>query len=139
VNLIEPSRKRNYFVFTPLLAGTSVGTLEFRWYSFFSPLYIHNLRVSSNLTSVTEPVRYHAKDLRYYQAACEQINFDRKEIVCKGMLDADGNPYTLGYDKLVIACGGISNTFKIPGVEQHAFFLKDISDAKKIRGRVLEC
>jgi NADH dehydrogenase len=41
--------------------------------------------------------------------------------------------FTLGYDKLVIAVGANSNTFGIPGVGEYALFLKDISDARKIR------
>jgi NADH dehydrogenase len=33
----------------------------------------------------------------------------------------------------------VSNTFGIPGVKEHAFFLKDIEDARSIRHRVLDC
>lgn len=29
--------------------------------------------------------------------------------------------------------------FNVPGVKEHAHFLKDISDARRIRARVLEC
>ena len=39
----------------------------------------------------------------------------------------------------MIACGAISNTFNIPGAKEHSFFLKDISDARRIRHRVLDC
>ncbi|CAG8783244.1 17300_t:CDS:2, partial [Cetraspora pellucida] len=35
--------------------------------------------------------------------------------------------------------GANSNTFGIPGVGDYALFLKDISDARKIRQRVIEC
>jgi len=31
-----------------------------------------------------------------------------------------------------------SNTFNIPGVEQYAYFLKELHDARKIRGRIIE-
>ena len=34
--------------------------------------------------------------------------------------------YDLPYDKLVIGVGAVSNTFGVPGVEEHAFFLKVI-------------
>ena len=69
-----------------------------------------------------------------------------------------GAEFTLNYDKLVIAVGcysqsnadlvGLcsSNTnlffilaFGIPGVKEHAYFLKDVRDARAIRLRVLEC
>ena len=34
--------------------------------------------------------------------------------------------------------GAKSNTFHVPGVEQHAFFLKQLSDARAIRNRLME-
>ncbi|ESK97028.1 hypothetical protein Moror_6385 [Moniliophthora roreri MCA 2997] len=43
------------------------------------------------------------------------------------------------YDKLVIAVGAYSQTFGIPGVKEHAHFLKDVKDARAIRSRILEC
>lgn len=45
----------------------------------------------------------------------------------------------MDYDKLVITVGSVSNTFGIPGVEEHAFFLKDVQDARNIRKRLIEC
>jgi len=50
-----------------------------------------------------------------------------------------GTPFTLRFDKLVIAVGAYSQTFNIPGVKEHAHFLKDVKDARRIRGRILEC
>lgn len=43
----------------------------------------------------------------------------------------------VGYDKLVIAVGSYSQTFGIEGVRQHAHFLRDIGDARRVRLRVL--
>lgn len=37
----------------------------------------------------------------------------------------------------MIGVGALPNTFGVPGVEQHAFFLKELADARKIRGRIL--
>lgn len=48
-----------------------------------------------------------------------------------------GRVTEVGYDKLVIAVGAYSQTFGIEGVRQHAHFLRDVGDAKKIRLRVL--
>ena len=33
----------------------------------------------------------------------------------------------------------IFSAFNIPGVKEHAHFLKDVKDARKIRSRILEC
>ncbi|KAJ3003310.1 hypothetical protein HKX48_001822, partial [Thoreauomyces humboldtii] len=109
---------RNHFLFTPLLASTAVGTLEFR--------------------TITEPVRHHNRKAIYHQAWCDGIDLQKKEIACAPALPGM-KPFNLSYDKLVVAVGSYSNTFGIPGVEQHGFFLKEIIHAQKIRARIIEC
>ncbi|QRW15191.1 NADH dehydrogenase [Ceratobasidium sp. AG-Ba] len=128
---------RSYFAFTPLLASTAVGTLEFR--------------------NAIEPVRQ--KGVELYQAWAEAVNFDAKYVTAQSNLqagldkDQGGDKFRVHYDKvniillsnnprltllkLVIAPGAYSQTFGIPGVAQHANFLKDVSDARRIRQRVL--
>ncbi|KAK4137419.1 FAD/NAD(P)-binding domain-containing protein [Trichocladium antarcticum] len=139
---------RSYFVFTPLLASTSVGTLEFR--------------------TILEPVRRLPGKIGFYQGWADDIDFDRKTIRVETNAADDSasktvvpgpsppTPETTGtgmktgppaktkgdiidirYDKLVIACGAYSQTFGIEGVREHAHFLRDIGDARRIRLRVL--
>jgi NADH dehydrogenase FAD-containing subunit len=50
-----------------------------------------------------------------------------------------GKMFDMTYDKLVIAVGCYSQTFNTPGVKEHALFLKDVGDARKIRTRLLAC
>lgn len=50
-----------------------------------------------------------------------------------------GKRWTVNYDKLVVGVGCYSQTFGTKGVKEHAYFLKDISGARKIRKRILEC
>lgn len=50
-----------------------------------------------------------------------------------------GKMFELKWDKLVIAVGCYSQTFNTPGVREHAYFLKDVGDARKIRNRLLSC
>ncbi|KAG9122806.1 hypothetical protein FRC07_000650 [Ceratobasidium sp. 392] len=112
---------RSYFAFTPLLASTAVGTLEFR--------------------AAIEPVRQ--KGVELYQAWAEKVNFDAKYVTVQSNLQPNldkeqgGEKFRVYYDKLIIAPGAYSQTFGIPGVSQHANFLKDVSDARRIRQRVL--
>jgi len=108
---------RNHFLFTPLLPSTTVGTLEFR--------------------SIIEPIRRSIPGARYVQARCNGVDTSRKEIVCSGTLDV--TEFRLPYDVLVIAVGAVNNTYNIPGVKQHALFLKEILDARTIRERIIDC
>jgi NADH dehydrogenase len=41
------------------------------------------------------------------------------------------------YDTLVLACGAVTATFGVPGVDEHAFGLKHLSDALALRNHVL--
>ncbi|RHY08861.1 hypothetical protein DYB25_011106, partial [Aphanomyces astaci] len=111
--------ERNHFLYTPLLASTTVGTLEFR--------------------SITEPVREssfrHEQD--FVLASVQSIDTESKQVQCQSTLSTDLN-YKIDYDMLVVACGSVPSTFGLPGVTEHAFFLKEVHHAREIRRRILE-
>lgn len=44
----------------------------------------------------------------------------------------------IAYDSLILACGAVTNTFGVPGVDQHGFGLKSAADAVALRDHVLE-
>ena len=114
VTIVSP---RNYFLFTPLLASTAVGTLEFR--------------------SIIEPIRTARKGIQYIQGKCMRIDPAACKLFCKTTDTVES--FEIGYDHLVIAVGSANNTFGVEGVEEHALFLKDIPDARAIRVKLLSC
>lgn len=119
---------RSHFVFTPLLASTCAGTLEFR--------------------TAIEPVR-RLQLTEFHSAWADRIDFANKTIRVESNTATDaasatvpmahekGQEYDVKYDKLVLAVGCYSQTFGIEGVSEHASFLRDVGDARKIRLRVL--
>ncbi|CAC5413439.1 ndh1 [Mytilus coruscus] len=48
---------------------------------------------------------------------------ERLVILGTGVLKSELK-YTIDFDKLVIGVGALSNTFNVPGVQEHSFFLK---------------
>ncbi|KAI0199533.1 FAD/NAD(P)-binding domain-containing protein [Astrocystis sublimbata] len=128
---------RSYFVFTPLVASTAVGTLEFR--------------------AVTESVRRLNLD-HYYQGWADDVDFSRKVVRVEAYTSGDiisrttpqllplpaksdiekGPMFDLPYDKLVVAVGAYAQTFGIEGVKQHANFLRNVGDARRIRMKILQ-
>ena len=44
--------------------------------------------------------------------------------------------FDMHYDVLVVSIGSENNTFNIPGVEEHAHFLKEVLDARRIRSAI---
>ncbi|KAL9054023.1 MAG: hypothetical protein Q9162_004429 [Coniocarpon cinnabarinum] len=140
---------RSHFVFTPLLASTATGTLEFR--------------------TAIEPVRRsRGNSPEFFQARAVDVSFVDKTVTLdeavtdprqglapvggrfgwKSREDVDNHiaarkeqrrVFDLQYDKLVIAVGAYSQTFNTPGVKEHAHFLKDVGDARRIRRTILTC
>ncbi|XP_027162612.1 internal alternative NAD(P)H-ubiquinone oxidoreductase A1, mitochondrial-like [Coffea eugenioides] len=118
---------RNHMVFTPLLASTCVGTLEFR--------------------SVAEPVSQIQKALAkdpnsyFFLASCTGIDTEKHEVYCQsvenGALHHEPYQFKVAYDKLVIASGAEPLTFGIKGVKEHAFFLREVNHAQEIRKKLL--
>ena len=108
---------RNHFLFTPLLNSTTVGTLEFR--------------------SIIEPVRNirFREDSHFQLARATKLDADKNTLTCSS--DVGDHSYELKYDFLVIGVGALSNTFGIPGVSEHAYFLKEIADARAVRNRII--
>ncbi|RSH82657.1 uncharacterized protein EHS24_007651 [Apiotrichum porosum] len=140
VTVVSPN---SYFSFTPFLASTCVGTLEFR--------------------CATEPVR-NIKHVTFCQGWADNVDFANKVVRVGPSLPPLRDPtvdspvnvpqhysaeieaaytpsdaYDVPYDKLVIATGCRSAWFGTPGVREHAHFLKDVREARAIRLRLLEC
>ncbi|XP_042490063.1 internal alternative NAD(P)H-ubiquinone oxidoreductase A1, mitochondrial-like [Macadamia integrifolia] len=118
---------RNHMVFTPLLASTCVGTLEFR--SVAEPV----TQIQSALAS--SPNSY------FYLASCIGIDMEKHEVFCEavGNVGQSQEPYrfTVSYDKLVIATGSEPLTFNINGVKENAYFLREVTHAQEIRRKIL--
>jgi NADH dehydrogenase FAD-containing subunit len=139
---------RSYFVFTPLLASTSVGTLEFRTAlepvrsrrtkAEFFQAWADSVNFSSKTLSIEEAVQdpYQGRSLvtdRHADASPDQRQQEKSIETKKGQL------FDVKWDKLVITVGCYNQTFNTKGVKENAFFLKDVGDARRIRNRLLSC
>jgi len=116
VDVVSP---RNHFLFTPLLASTAVGTLEFR--------------------AIQEPTRT-ITNLAYQQATVTSVDLERKIVHCEDAF-VQGHSFQLEYDALILATGSETNTFGVKGISvaNNVFFLKQLQDARAIRNRLIEC
>uniref|UniRef100_A0A2N9HNR2 NADH:ubiquinone reductase (non-electrogenic) n=1 Tax=Fagus sylvatica TaxID=28930 RepID=A0A2N9HNR2_FAGSY len=118
---------RNHMVFTPLLASTCVGTLEFR--SVAEPIG----RIQPAISR--EPGSY------FFLSNCTAIDTDNHLVHCQTVTDGvdslDPWKFKISYDKLVIALGAQPLTFGIHGVEEHAIFLREVYHAQEIRRKLL--
>ena len=102
-----------------MLPAAAVGTLEYN--------------------VIQESVRCIPK-VDYLQASAESLNLENKTVHCKDVYK--GNEFDVNYDYLVIAAGGTTQTFNTPGAEHgknNCFFLKELTHAREIRARCIEC
>ncbi|EPY34774.1 NADH dehydrogenase [Strigomonas culicis] len=126
---IEVISIRNHMVFTPLLPQTTTGTLEFR-------------SVCEPITNI-QPALAKAPH-QFYRSMVYDVDFDKKEVQCigVGVVGATSKvpvrSYNVEYDYLVMAHGARPNTFNIPGVEDQAFFLREVNEARAIRKRIVQ-
>lgn len=118
---------RNHMVFTPLLASTCVGTLEFR--SVAEPIG----RIQPAISR--EPGSY------FFLSNCMGVDFQNRQVHCETVTDGVEtlNPWNfkVAYDKLVIASGAEASTFGIKGAKEHATFLREVYHAQEIRRKLL--
>ncbi|CEG76861.1 Putative NADH dehydrogenase [Rhizopus microsporus] len=123
-NLVVVS-PRNYFLFTPLLPSSTVGTV--------------------NMKSIIEPIRFitrHKKRaVQVYEAECTAVDPASKTITIEDHTpEKDHHPVkSLTYDYLVIGVGARNSTFGVPGVDKYGCFLKEAKDARKIHNKLMDC
>lgn len=114
-------------VFTPLLASTCVGTLEFR--SVAEPIG----RIQPAISR--EPGSY------FFLANCVGVDFSNHQVQCQTATEGAGTldpwRFKIAYDKLVVASGAQASTFGIEGAKKHATFLREVHHAQEIRRKLL--
>lgn len=78
---------------------------------------------------------------RFFNAALERVDRDRRMVVTAALLDEEGeiviDRHEIRFDWLVLALGGVSNDFGIPGVREHAMFLESRQQADHFRRKLL--
>ena len=139
---------RSYFVFTPLLNSTAVGTLEFR--TTMEPIRNRKYPNVEFMQGWADNVDFKNKTVHVEESVVDstqsQTVSDRYENHSEGeerhekhVKKKQGKMFDITYDKLVVSVGCYNQTFGTPGVKEHAYFLKDVADTRRIRKRILEC
>ena len=120
VTVISP---RNHFLFTPMLAASAIGTVDFR--------------------SIIEPIRNVNPLVNYVEATCDDIDIEKKSVRCQSVFcegtACDVTDFELHYDHLIVAVGASVNTFGIKGVKEYCQFLKQVDDASNLRRTIAYC
>ena len=107
--------RENFFVLTPLLFEACSGRLELR--------------------HCAQPIRAALQHTRFIEATVESVDLERQ---LARAVSAEGGPYDLPYDHLVVALGASTNDELIPG-SSNALTFKTMADALVLRNQLIEC
>ena len=113
---IEVVNRENYFVFQPLLPEVAGGAIS--------------------AVNAVSPLRFLTREIFIRKAEVDSINPEAQTVtVFQGV---QRRPTVLEYDHLIIALGSGSDLTRTPGLSEHAFTMKTLSDARRLRAYVIE-
>lgn len=108
--------KENFLLFTPMLHEVAGGDVA--------------------VTDIVQPLRKMLRHTRVLIADVEAIDLAGKQVRIRhsGLAGA----YQVPYDHLVLALGAVTNFYRTPGLEEHAFTMKTLGDAILVRNLVID-
>jgi NADH dehydrogenase len=106
---------QNFFLFTPMLHEVAAGDLD--------------------ATNIVNPIRRLLKRVSFFEGKILSVNLDDHKVSVKHGFD--GHTHDLSYDQLVLTMGSTTHFFDLPGVEKHALTMKSLSDAVRLRSRLI--
>jgi NADH dehydrogenase len=106
----------NFFLFTPMLpeiAGGGIGTRH-----------------------IVSPLRKLLRRVRFAEVTVDSIDLNSRHISARHA--ATGSPRVFEYDHLVLALGGVTNFFNVPGAADNAIPVKTLGDAIYVRNHTID-
>ena len=114
---IELVNNVNYFVFQPFLPEVAGGLI--------------------NSADAVTPLRNLLKGVHFRKAEVHAIDLDGRTVtVIQG---TRRRLIPIAYDHLVIALGQRVDLGRLPGMNEHAFWVKTLADAHELRNHVIDC
>ena len=108
--------RENFFLFTPMLHEVAAGDLD--------------------LTHIVNPVRKLLRRTHFFNGNIKSIDLKERRVVVAH--SHDNHNHELFYDYLVLALGSVTNFYNLPGLAENALTMKSLSDAIRLRGRLIK-
>src|SRR5215469_7298754 len=108
--------RENFFLFTPMLHEVAASDVD--------------------ITHIVNPIRKLVRKVNFFHGEVRGIDLATKRIqVVHGPAY---HPHEIEYDGLIIALGGTTNFYGIPGLQEHALTMKSLGDAIHLRNRLID-
>jgi NADH dehydrogenase len=106
----------NFFLFTPMLPETAAGSIGTR--------------------HIVSPLRKLLHRTRFAEVGIEHIDLASQLVSARHSLTGAAREFA--YDRLVLALGGVTNYFNIPGAAEHSIPFKTLGDAIYVRNHTID-
>lgn len=113
--------RNNAHTFLPLLYQVATAAVE-------------SEHIAAPVRGIIRAMGRKAANLDFLMAEVRSVDFARRELLAQGQ---DGEELRLGYDYLLLAPGSVTNTFGVPGADEHAYSLKNLEEAVRLRNHIL--
>lgn len=107
--------QENFFLFTPMLPEVAGSAVE--------------------VSHIVNPIRRMLHRTRFVAGTVDDIDLQERQV---GVRLAGGSAHRFGYDQLVLALGGETNYYGLPGIREHAFTVKSLADAIAVRNHIID-
>jgi len=102
----------------------------------FTPM-LHEVAASDlDITHIVNPIRRLVRRASLFVGEVEAIDLPGRRVVVRHA--ENGHRHELAYDHLVLALGGITNFFGLPGLRERALTMKTLADAVALRNRLIQ-
>src|SRR5687767_6607128 len=108
--------RENFFLFTPMLHEVAAGDLD--------------------LTHIVNPVRKLLRRTHFFNGDIKRIDLKERRVIVAHA--DDKHDHELAYDYLVLALGSVTNFYNLPGLAENALTMKSLSDAIRLRSRLIK-
>ncbi len=105
-------------------------------YMLFQPMLAEVVGSSVSPRHVVNPIRGLCKGITVLRGSIDRLDLEARQ------LDLNAGSFstnvTVSFQHLVLALGGVVDLSRVPGMPEHAFLMKSVGDAMKLRGAVLD-
>jgi NADH dehydrogenase len=118
------------------ISQTRVALIADQNYMLFQPMLAEVCGSSLSPRHVVNPIRRICKDVTVLCGSIKSIDLSTRQ------LSLDAGHFTKNADvkfgHLVLALGGVVDLSRVPGMPEHAFLMKNVGDAQRLRATIID-
>ena len=116
-------------------SGKKVGLIASENHMVFQPMLPEVVGGSLAPRHVVNPIRLICKEADVFRGTVRAIDLTAKSVLLDGGIHSPN--ITITFDHLVLALGSEVNLTRIPGMSEHAYLVRNVGDAMKLRATII--